>query len=332
MNTELSASKIISIFTCPGCGIRFRFSSDAEKIIVTCKNCKRRYVLERNKYSYEIASKKKERKELEWEGEDSAGLLTLIGMFATGNPDARKELRRKITTDKSGKIHVHISKRSKLYPIIGRIGLYIVLILFLLFVGASYFLPIQYLQKRLLEKQKEILHASWRDVTISGSTLKLSDKSSVFFDFDNYLLKNTAKNKLNLLSNVLSSRNKVLVFGYTDSAGDSDYNQSLSYKRALSVRDYIISIRPKTFDIRVEGFGESESILDHNPFDRRVDIFITTGETDKSLINKLRDSDLFFIVTSLIGFLSSVLTILTFFVPIERRGTILLKKIFLNNL
>lgn len=331
MNTELSVNKITSIFTCPHCGTKHRLHTDAEKIIVPCKKCKRRYRLERNNSSYEIANNKKEQKELEWEGEDSAGLLTLIGMFATGNPDARKELRRKITTDKSGNIHVHISKRSKLYAKIGRVGRFIALI-FLLIVGILYFFTNTVSTEKILEKQKDMLHASWHDVTIFGSTLRLSDKSSVFFEFDDYLLKNSAKHKLNILANVLSSRNKVLVFGYTDRTGDSGYNQSLSYKRALSVRDYLLSISPKTFDISVEGFGETESISDRNPLDRRVDIFITAGEIEKSLIDKLRDSDLFFIVNSLIGFLGSLLTTLSFFVPIERRGTLLLKRIFLNNL
>ena len=117
-----------------------------------------------------------------------------------------------------------------------------------------------------------------------------------------------------------------MVYGYADSAGDTYYNQELSYKRALSVRDYLWRISSRGLDIRAEGLGEAENTSFRNPFDRRVDIFITVA--DMSLTEQLRNSA----VAVWVGFIGSLVTIfLASASLIEKTGIFLIRRIVMNN-
>lgn len=55
----------------------------------------------------------------------------------------------------------------------------------------------------------------------------------------------------------------VEVSGHTDSVGSDQYNQSLSLRRAESVRDYLISKGISAERLTVKGYGESQPIADN---------------------------------------------------------------------
>lgn len=69
------------------------------------------------------------------------------------------------------------------------------------------------------------------------------DISPIYFDYNEYLLKENAVNTLNQNIEVLKNhRNFVIeITGYTDSRGSSIYNMELSAKRVNSVRRYLLS-------------------------------------------------------------------------------------------
>ena len=56
----------------------------------------------------------------------------------------------------------------------------------------------------------------------------------------------------------------VEVEGHTDSDGDGNYNQQLSERRALAVRDFITNQGVDTSRLSVRGYGESQPIADNN--------------------------------------------------------------------
>jgi outer membrane protein OmpA-like peptidoglycan-associated protein len=72
------------------------------------------------------------------------------------------------------------------------------------------------------------------------------------------------------------------VEGHTDSTGSDETNNSLSLRRALSVRDYLISQGVAASSIDAQGFGSTQPIDDNGTSEgrarnRRVEIVITGG-------------------------------------------------------
>lgn len=100
------------------------------------------------------------------------------------------------------------------------------------------------------------------------------------FEFDSYKLTESAKGYLDQLGPALKHQDlasyKFLVEGHTDSRGMDEYNMSLSKKRALAVKQYLIY----NFGIdsnRLDAVGRGESnLLDRenpkNALNRRVQI------------------------------------------------------------
>lgn len=56
---------------------------------------------------------------------------------------------------------------------------------------------------------------------------------------------------------------RVEVEGHTDSDGAADYNEGLSYRRALTVRDYLVNEGIDTDRLAVGGYGETRPIADN---------------------------------------------------------------------
>jgi len=118
-----------------------------------------------------------------------------------------------------------------------------------------------------------------------GLTIKKKEKASISFDminfeFDSDVITLDSKPLLKNIGEAISREelksNSFMIIGHTDSKGGADYNQTLSEKRAKSVKYYLITnfdIQPNRFiDI---GKGESE-LLPEVPGDdaknRRVEI------------------------------------------------------------
>ena len=57
----------------------------------------------------------------------------------------------------------------------------------------------------------------------------------------------------------IHSNSEVKIVGSTDILGEEGYNKELSLARAQSVRDLILSIRPKAKILEVKGVGSSKA-------------------------------------------------------------------------
>lgn len=94
----------------------------------------------------------------------------------------------------------------------------------------------------------------------AGAILVLNN---LFFDFDKWNLKDESITELNRALDVLNSYGdiKIQIEGHTDSFGSDDYNQTLSEKRANSVKEYLVK---KGYDankiVKVIGMGESKPV------------------------------------------------------------------------
>jgi outer membrane protein OmpA-like peptidoglycan-associated protein len=110
-------------------------------------------------------------------------------------------------------------------------------------------------------------------ITLSGSVLFATGKSDLL---------PIAQDKLNQVAKALVSQGfkAIVVQGYTDSRGNATDNQTLSLKRAQSVRDYLTTQSIPPEKITAEGEGASRPVAPNDTADgraenRRVEIVVT---------------------------------------------------------
>jgi outer membrane protein OmpA-like peptidoglycan-associated protein len=116
---------------------------------------------------------------------------------------------------------------------------------------------------------------------VTPQQIKIDLSADVLFDFDKAELKPAAEEKLQRVLTVVNSRpgSQVAIDGHTDVRGDAAYNQSLSERRAASVRAWLGGHGIEPARITAAGAGESRPLrtgdteADHQA-NRRVEIRI----------------------------------------------------------
>jgi len=106
--------------------------------------------------------------------------------------------------------------------------------------------------------------------------------SDVLFDTGQHTLKPRAREKLAKVAGILLAHPGLMleVEGHTDSVGTDDYNQSLSERRAESVKSYLIQQGIDRSSITSRGFGESQPVASNDTADgrqrnRRVELVVS---------------------------------------------------------
>lgn len=112
------------------------------------------------------------------------------------------------------------------------------------------------MRERLRQQLNQVLQTR---ETARGLIVNMPD---VLFGFNKYNLKPEAREKLAKVSGILLAYPdlKMQVEGYTDSVGSDAYNQTLSEKRADSVRDYLTSQGVSNNNITAQGYGKSDPV------------------------------------------------------------------------
>ena len=109
--------------------------------------------------------------------------------------------------------------------------------------------------------------------------------ASALFDFDKAILKEQGKAELHNLDEYIKSKElqvvDINVIGHTDSMGSEEYNQGLSERRAMAVKEYMVSEGIDATIIDVSGKGESEPVASNDTdegraLNRRVEIHVGT--------------------------------------------------------
>ncbi len=128
---------------------------------------------------------------------------------------------------------------------------------------------------RALEAQLRDLEAQQ---TERGLLVTLGD---VLFAFNKADLSAQAAPRLDKLANFLKQfpDRKLLIEGYTDSVGSESYNQQLSERRAMAVRDALSQRGVDTHRITAQGYGKSHPVAENaspngRAMNRRVEIVI----------------------------------------------------------
>jgi len=119
-----------------------------------------------------------------------------------------------------------------------------------------------------------------------GEGIKLTlGENSVRFDTNKSTLTATAKANLDRLVPVFQSYadTDIVIYGYTDSTGAVEYNQTLSEQRAASVKTYLASKGLNTSRFKTTGMGIADPIATNDSPEgrsqnRRVEFAITAND------------------------------------------------------
>jgi outer membrane protein OmpA-like peptidoglycan-associated protein len=95
-----------------------------------------------------------------------------------------------------------------------------------------------------------------------GETMLLTN---VFYEIDSWELKRESMSELNTLADLLIENKGLLIEigGYTDSTGSSEYNLTLSEKRAMSVVSYLVNRGISQERLKSRGYGNTSPIGDN---------------------------------------------------------------------
>jgi outer membrane protein OmpA-like peptidoglycan-associated protein len=134
----------------------------------------------------------------------------------------------------------------------------------------------QQLRAQLLEQFNRVLPTT---DTPRGLKVNMAD---VLFAFGKYDLRPNTREALAKLSGIVLGHPglKLSVEGYTDSIGSDEVNQTLSQKRADTVRDYLVQQGVDASSITATGFGKSNPVASNDTDqgrqqNRRVEIIIS---------------------------------------------------------
>jgi len=131
-------------------------------------------------------------------------------------------------------------------------------------------------EAEMLRKRMEELQAERTD---RGMVLTLGD---VLFDLNKADLKASGQKTIGRLAQFMREYEdrKVRVEGYTDSTGNDSYNQQLSERRALAVRDELVAQGIERRRVEIQGYGEQFPVASNDTStgrqqNRRVEIVIS---------------------------------------------------------
>jgi outer membrane protein OmpA-like peptidoglycan-associated protein len=111
-----------------------------------------------------------------------------------------------------------------------------------------------------------------------GLVINISD---VLFDTGQYTLKPTAREKLARVSGIVLAHPglRLEAEGHTDSIGSEEFNQQLSEKRALAVRDFLVEQGIPVMSLGAQGFGKTMPVAPNDTAsgrqrNRRVELIV----------------------------------------------------------
>jgi len=132
------------------------------------------------------------------------------------------------------------------------------------------------LRARLLQQLNQIL------ATRDSARGLIANMSDVLFRSGSYELLPGARERLAKVSGIILAYPslRVAVEGHTDSVGGDEYNQTLSERRAESVRDYLVLQGISAKSIEAHGFGKTEPIASNDTPEgrqqnRRVELILS---------------------------------------------------------
>jgi outer membrane protein OmpA-like peptidoglycan-associated protein len=133
-----------------------------------------------------------------------------------------------------------------------------------------------YMDRQEQELRAAMAQSEAASIQRTQNVLTATFKSEVMFDFDSSTLKPGAFSEMDRVAVILNKypQTTIRVEGHTDSKGSEAYNQTLSEKRAMAVKNALTQRGVDPARIQTVGFGESQPISSNDAVNRRVNIVI----------------------------------------------------------
>jgi outer membrane protein OmpA-like peptidoglycan-associated protein len=140
---------------------------------------------------------------------------------------------------------------------------------------------------RMDKQQQELQQIPGVEVTRPAENeIAVGLTNDILFDFNSAALRPESQATLRSLAGNFRQYpdEEITVEGHTDNVGSPDYNQTLSERRAGSVRDYVIDQGVPSSRIAARGYGESRpkdtnSTPEGRQLNRRVEIHIRATQS-----------------------------------------------------
>ncbi|MCB0664384.1 MAG: OmpA family protein [Saprospiraceae bacterium] len=151
----------------------------------------------------------------------------------------------------------------------------------------------QYMDKQAEEIRRDLEGAKVERI---GEGIVVTFDSGLLFDFDSDALRQSTRENLAQLATTLKKYDdtEVIIFGHTDSIGDTAYNRNLSERRADSVENYLTGLHIDSQRLEPQGMGESDPLASNDTeegrqLNRRVEVTIMAN---KKLIRDAKKGDI----------------------------------------
>ena len=133
-----------------------------------------------------------------------------------------------------------------------------------------------YMDRQEQELRAAMAQSEAASIQRTQNVLTATFKSEVMFDFDSSTLKPGAYQEMDRVARILNkySQTTIRVEGHTDAKGSEAYNQTLSEKRAMAVKNALVQRGVDPLRIQTVGYGESQPISSNDAVNRRVSIVI----------------------------------------------------------
>ena len=133
-----------------------------------------------------------------------------------------------------------------------------------------------YMDRQEQELQAVAAQSEAMSVARSQDVLIATFKSDILFDFDSSVMKPGAYAEIDRVANIVNKYPQTMlrVEGHTDSSGSESYNQQLSERRAMGVKNALVQQGVNPDRILTIGYGESMPVSSSAALNRRVNIVI----------------------------------------------------------
>ncbi len=135
-----------------------------------------------------------------------------------------------------------------------------------------------------LDKQAQELEKVAETKRVENAVL-VKMRSDVLFDFDEAQLRPEALDQLNKVGDILAKypEDRIRIEGHTDSIGSDLYNDELSRRRAVAVKEVLAARGVKDHQLVTVGAGEEKPISDNSTVEgraanRRVQLHISVPQ------------------------------------------------------
>ena len=132
-------------------------------------------------------------------------------------------------------------------------------------------------EKSMVKKRENFDLFTLKQLVSKGMAIKINN---IFFDFNKSVLLGYSIPELSRLSQIIQARSlKVEIAGHTDNIGNDDFNQLLSEKRAMAVKEFLVKTGCSPGSLISIGYGEKKPVAPNNSSEgraknRRVEIRI----------------------------------------------------------